>query len=86
MGMDRGEMKRALFCQFAIFYTMPALPPIVISVPFLLALADALDPGVIEGTAQLWGIIGVTLGLFFAIYLTYVFTAYTSFRRSVLPD
>lgn len=86
LGMDRREMKKALFRQFAIFYTMPALPPIAISVPFIMGLGSILDPGVISGPFQLWGVVGIALGLFLAIYLTYILAAYTSFRRGVLPD
>ncbi len=86
LGMDRREMKRALSRQFACFYAMPALPPVLISTTFILALGSALDPGIIQGIFQLWGIVGISLGLFFVIYLTYIFTAYISFKRSVLPE
>jgi hypothetical protein len=65
---------------------MPTVPPIMIAVPFTLALVTTTDPGVINGDAHTWSIIGLALGLFFAIYLVYMMAAYRSFRKSVLPD
>ncbi|MDE6883804.1 MAG: ABC transporter permease, partial [Lachnospiraceae bacterium] len=46
LGMDRQEMHRALRLQFMIYYTMPAIPPLFVSIPFLLNLCNATDPGV----------------------------------------
>lgn len=86
LGMDRREMKRALRRQLAIFYTMPAIPPLFISVPFLLALGGAFDPGALSGPGQLLSIIGITLGLFFFIYLIYILMAYQGMKRNVLPE
>ena len=85
LGMDRREMKRTLDRQFALYYAMPAIPPLLISVPFILALGGALDPGVLAGAGQLILILGITLGLFFAIYLLYILMAYVSLKRNVLP-
>lgn len=85
LGMSRKEMKRALFQQFACFYSLPALPPVLISAPFTLAFCSIVDPGVIESSWQGMSIVALTLGIFFAIYFTYVITAYISFKRSVLP-
>lgn len=86
LGMERREMKRTLIRQFAIFYSMPAIPPLLISVPFLLALGGQFDPGVITGLGQQLAIIGAALGLFFSIYLIYILLAYVSLRRNVLPE
>ncbi|MCI9221321.1 MAG: ABC transporter permease, partial [Lachnospiraceae bacterium] len=86
LGMDRREMARTLRRQLAVYYAMPALPPLLISVPLLVAMGHSFEPGTIAGAWQLAGILGVTLGLFFLIYLLYVLTAYSSLRRSVLPD
>lgn len=85
LGMDRREMKQSLTRQFAIYYAMPAVPPLLISVPFILALGSALDPGVLSGPGQLGLILGTTLGLFFAIYFLYILMAYHNLKRSVLP-
>lgn len=86
LGMERREMERSLSRQFAIFYAMPTLPSLLISLPFIFALGSALDAGVLTGIGQLWAIVGITLTLFFAIYIVYVFAAYTSYRKNVLPS
>ena len=85
LGMEAREMKRVLRRQFAIYYTMPAVPPLLISVPFLAALGGAFDPGSLSGPGQRWAIVGATLGVFFFIYLIYILMAYTSLKRSALP-
>lgn len=85
LGMDRQEMKRTLGRQFAIYYTLPAVPPLLISVPFLLSLIGALEPGVITGHGGILLLLGSAFGLFFFIYLIYILVAYTSLKRNVLP-
>lgn len=85
LGMDRQEMSQALRKQFAIYYTMPALPPLLISIPFLCAMSRNFEPGTITGPAHLAGILGTALGLFFLIYFLYILMAYSSLKRSVLP-
>jgi hypothetical protein len=84
LGMEQREMERSFFRQFALFFAMPTVPPIMIAVPFTLALVGTTDPGVINGTAHIWSIIGLALGLFFTIYLVYICAAYISFKKSVL--
>lgn len=86
LGMEHREMKQALCRQFAIFYTMPAIPPLFIGVPFIVGLGSILDPGVLSGPAQLCIIVGVALGLFLLIYLIYILMAYTSMKQNVLPS
>lgn len=86
LGMDRREMKQVLGRQFAIYYAMPVIPPLLISVPFLFGMGGVFDPGVITGLGQLCLIVGTTLGLFFCIYLLYILLAYTSLCRNVLPE
>lgn len=86
LGMDRREMKRTLRRQFAIFYTMPSLPPVLITIPFILALGSAFDPGTLAGPWHLLAVLGTTLGLFFFIYLVYILMAYISLKRNVLPE
>lgn len=85
LGMDPGEMRRALNRQFLIYYAMPAIPPLFISIPFLLAMGGAFDPGTLNGL-ELLVVLGTALGIFFAIYLIYILMAYTSLKRNVLPD
>lgn len=85
LGMDRREMKRTLSRQFAIYYAMPAVPPLLLSVPFLLGLGSVLDPGILAGPGELLAILGIALGLFLSIYLIYILLAYTSLKRNVLP-
>ena len=62
LGMDLKDMKRALRWQFAIYYTMPAIPPLFIGVPFIAALGGSLDPGVLAGVGQILRILGVKSG------------------------
>lgn len=85
LGMDGREMRRALFCQFAIYYIMPAIPPVFISIPFILNLVYAVEPGTMVGASSPPVILAVSLGLFFLIYLIYIVIAYTSIKRNVLP-
>lgn len=86
LGMDRRDMKQTLSRQFAIFYAMPAVPPLLISLPFVWALGNTLDPGVLTGPFHLLSIVGTMLGLFFAVYVVYILVAYISLKRSVLPE
>lgn len=86
LGMERREMEGALRGQFAIYYTMPAVPPLLIGVPFIAGLGGILDPGILTGPAHLLAIVGVALGLFLLIYLVYILMAYTSMKRNVLPE
>lgn len=86
LGMDHREMERSLSRQFALFYTMPALPPLIISIPFIFGLGGELDEGVLSGVGQLWSIVGITLALFFGIYLVYILAAYSSFKKNILTN
>ena len=86
LGTDRCEMKRTLRRQFAIFYTMPSLPPVLITIPFILALGSAFGPGTLAGPWHLLAVLGTTLGLFFFIYLVYILMAYITLQRNVLPE
>ena len=79
-------MSRALGQQFAIYYAMPAVPPVLISVPFIWNLANAPEPGVMVGMSSPPVILAVSLGLFFLVYLLYTAIAYSSMKRNVLPD
>ncbi len=85
LGMDGGDMLRALRRQFLLYFAMPVLPSLLISTTLLYTMGtDTFDPGIITNPLHLWGILGITLALFFALYLLYAVTAYTSFKRNVL--
>ena len=86
LGMARQEMKRALGRQFALYYTMPAVPPVLIAAPFLFHMARLPEPGVMAGMSSPAAIVALSLALFFLIYEIYILLAYTSLRRSVLPE
>lgn len=85
LGMDRWEMAGALRKQFAIYYTMPAVPALLIGVPFILKLAGTPEPGVMVGASSPGVIVCITLGIFFLIYGIYIVLAYTGLKRNVLP-
>lgn len=86
LGQSRKDMVQALSRQFILFYAMPALPALFISITFLIALGGAFDPGIILGKIHLFSIIGTAVVLFFVIYLVYIMASYTSFKRNVLPE
>lgn len=84
LGMERREMEQTLRRQLAIYYTMPAVPPLLIGVPFILHLGSIVEPGILVGASHPIVITGITLGLFFIIYFLYILMAYTNLRRNVL--
>ena len=86
LGMDRREMAKALNRQFTIYYTLPAVPPVLIGVPFILHLAHTPEPGVMVGMSSPGNIAAISLGIFFLIYAIYILLAYTSLKRNVLPE
>ncbi|WP_302620134.1 FtsX-like permease family protein [uncultured Oscillibacter sp.] len=86
LGMDRREMAKALGRQFTIYYVLPAVPPVLIGIPFILHLSRAPEPGVMAGMNSPGAIAAISLGIFFLIYAIYILLAYTSLRRNVLPQ
>lgn len=78
-------MARALRTQFAIYYALPALPPLLIGIPFIFNLAGLPEPGVMVGMSSPAAITVISLGIFAAIYAVYILLAYTSLKRDVLP-
>ena len=86
LGMEPGEMRKALGRQFTIYYAMPAVPPVLIGVPFILNLAEAVEPGTLAGASHPVAITIICFGLFFLIYGVYILMAYTSLKRNVLPE
>lgn len=86
LGMDGREMKRALLKQFALYYLMPAVPPILIGVPIIRDLASGTEPGVLIGWSSPAAIVGISVVLFFLVYAVYIAVAYLSLKRDVLPE
>ena len=86
LGMDRREMAKALRTQFAIYYALPAVPPVLIGASFILHLASLPEPGVMVGMNSPLAIVTISLGIFFLIYAIYILLAYTSLKRNVLPQ
>ena len=86
LGMDHREMERALGRQLAIYYALPAVPPVLVAMPFLLHMGSLVEPGIMTGTSHPLVIVAAALGLFFLIYGIYVLLAYASLRRNVLPE
>ena len=78
-------MEKALRKQFAFFYTLPALPSLLISIPFLLNMCGAADSGSLVGASHPLILLGITFALFFFIYAIYIFMAYSTMKRNVLP-
>ena len=78
-------MEKILRRQFAIYYAMPAIPSLFISIPFILNMGEGVEPGVMVGASHPVVILGVTLGMFFLVYIVYIAMAYSSMRRNVLP-
>lgn len=85
LGMDRREMENTLLRQLAIYFLMPAVPPVMIAIPFILDLCKAVEPGVMVGMSSPPVILAVSLGLFFLVYLLYAAIACISMKRNVLP-
>ena len=86
LGMDRREMAKALGRQFTIYYALPAVPPVLIGIPFILHLSRAPEPGVMVGMNSPGAIVAISLGIFFLIYAIYILLAYTNLRRNILPQ
>ena len=85
LGMDRRETARTLGRQFALYYTLPAVPAVLIAGSFIAHLAMMPEPGVMVGWTSPAVIVLISLGAFFLIYAIYTLLAYTSLKRNVLP-
>lgn len=86
LGMDRREMEQALGRQLAVYYAMPAVPPVLVATPILLHMGSLVEPGILTGVSHPLVIVAAALGLFFLIYGVYVLLAWASLRRNVLPE
>ncbi len=86
LGMGSREMRRALFGQLAIYYLMPVIPPVLVAIPVILDMCNAVEPGTMVGASSPPMILAVSLGLFFLVYLLYTVIAYNNMKRNVLPE
>lgn len=86
LGAERKYLSSALRRQLAAYYVLPIFPAVAISSIFIFFLCLAFDPGVFQGIAQIFLIVGATLGIFFAVFAIYIGVSYVSLKRSVLPD
>lgn len=86
LGMEPQEMVKALRSQFAVYYAMPAIPPLFITVPFILNFENIVEPEIMTDTNRPFVILAIALGLFAAIYAVYILSAYTALKRNVLPE
>ena len=86
LGMARQDMVRALRNQFIIYYSMPAVPAVLIAVPFILKLCHEPEPGVMVGISSPAVIVAIALSVFFLIYAVYILSAYVSLSRNVLAE
>ena len=86
LGMDYREMRRALFRQLAIYFSMPVIPPVLIAIPFILDMCSGTEQGTLVGMNSPAMILVISLGLFFLVYLVYTVVAYISMKRNVIPE
>lgn len=86
LGAERRHLQSALRKQLAVYYLLPIFPAVIISAIFVFFLCMAFDPGVMQSTAQIWGIVGATIGMFFAVFAVYIGVSYISLKRSVIYD
>ena len=86
LGMGRREMSHALGLQSAIYYAMPAVPPVFIGAPFIWHLANAPETAIMVGASSPPAILAASLGSFFLVYLLYAVVAYINMKRNVLPE
>ncbi|MCM1039790.1 MAG: hypothetical protein NC434_10750, partial [Ruminococcus sp.] len=63
-----------------------AIPPVLIAIPFILDMCNAVEPGTLTGAGSPSVILTVSLGLFFLVYLVYIVIVCASMKRNVLPE
>lgn len=83
LGQSRKDTKKVFNRILGIYYLMPVIPALMISISFLIALSKIFDYGIIISSSHLATMVGSTVGIFAVIYLLYVIVAYVSFRRNV---
>ena len=87
--MDKAEQRKILQRYFAVYYSFPVLPAAVGGAAVYMAITgsvnwDAYQGMTLVGFGEGIGILGVTAGVFFSIYLVYCLSAYISFKKAVL--
>lgn len=85
LGMEPREMAGALRRQLAIYCAMPAVPPVLISIPVVYSIGNAVEPWTLTGASSPLMITVSCILLFFLIYSIYILMAYSSLKRNVLP-
>ncbi|EGD49786.1 protein of unknown function DUF214 [Ruminiclostridium papyrosolvens DSM 2782] len=83
LGADKKYLNNALRRQFAVYYVLPIFPAVVISSIFIFFLCMALDPGVFQGIAQIFLVVGATLAIFFSVFAIYIAASYVNLKRNV---
>ncbi len=85
LGLDPYEITKILRRQLAVYYAMPAVPPILISIPAVYRIGTAVEPWTLTGTSSPPVLTGACVLLFLLLYSVYALMAYTSLKRNVLP-
>ncbi len=85
LGLDPYEVTKILRRQLAIYYAMPAVPPIFISIPVVYRIGTAVEPWTLTGTSSPPVLTGACVLLFLLLYSIYALMAYTSLKRNILP-
>lgn len=86
LGAERNYLLSSLRKQFMVYYLLPTFPAVIISAVFIFFLCTAFDPGIMQSSAQIWTIVGTTIGMFFAVFSIYIGVSYVSLRRSIGVD
>ncbi len=85
LGMEPREMAGALRRQLAIYYAMPAVPPLLISIPVVYSIGNSVEPWTLTGASSPLMLTVSCILLFFLLYSVYILMAYSSLKRNVLP-
>lgn len=79
---QKSKKRRGIFILSLILGSLGTC--LIMSVPFILNLAGATEPGIMTGAYHPMAITGLSVGLFFIIYGVYILLAYTNLRRKVI--
>ncbi|MCC8023676.1 MAG: ABC transporter permease, partial [Clostridiales bacterium] len=83
LGMEERRIRRTVRRQMAVYFALPAVPPMILSSIIIFALSLGMDTGILLSVSQIPIFIGIAVGLFLAVYLIYFAAAYVSFRRNI---
>lgn len=86
LGQSKKDMVKALRWQFTLFFVMPIILPIFITVFMLFDFNKRFDSGIIENGLVRLELVGAGVLIFLVLYLLYVVASYLSIKRNVLPD